>query len=645
VPTTAPFGSWRSPITVDVLTAGTVGLRYLAATDGTLYWVEGRPDEGGRDVLVRRTADGRIRDAVPREFNTRTRVHEYGGGAVAVRGMTAVFANFADQRLYRVDGETSPVAITAEPLAKGSHRYADGEIAPNAARMICVRERHEPNGVVNEIVDLPLDGSVSPRVLASGHDFFSTPRMSPDGRQLAWRVWDHPNMPWDGSEIFVADVRGDGTLADPRRVAGGRDEAVLQPGWSPDGTLHFVSERTGWWNLYRAKRGQIEALAPMKAEFGQVEWMFGQSVYTFLGDGRIACFFVRDGRRHLAIVDPEKQSVAELAPELSFISHPSRLGARLAFIGGGDTEPLGIMVLDPATGSREVIRTSARDVIDPGFVSRATPLDFPTDAGKTAHALFYEPTNADFVPPEGERPPLLVLSHGGPTGMTLSVLDPEIQYWTSRGFAVVEVNYGGSTGYGREYRERIFGQWGVVDLQDCVNAARHLANTGKADPRRLAIRGGSAGGYTTLCALVFTDVFAAGASYYGVADIAALAKDMHKFESRYFDRLVGPYPEAEQTYRERSPVHYFDRLERPVIVFQGLDDMVVPPAQAEMLVEALRKKGIPYAYLAFPGEGHGFRQAETIKRAMEAELGFYSAILGFPLGESIEPVRIENLAS
>ena len=642
MPTTAPYGSWRSPITADVLTAGSIGFSYLATTDRTLYWVEGRPHEGGRAVLVRCTADGRIKDVMPPGFNARTRVHEYGGGAVAVRGMTAVFANFADQRLYRIDGEGDPVAITAEPLAKASHRYADGEIG--RVRMICVRERHEADGVVNEIVALPLDGSAAPRVLVSGHDFFSTPRISPDGRQLAWRAWDHPNMPWDGSEIFVAELRGDGTLSDATRVAGGREEAVMQPAWSPDGTLHFVSDRTGWWNLYRAKRGQIEALAPMEAEFGLAEWTFGQSVYAFLGDGRIVCFFTRDGRRQLGILDPGTRRVVELAPDLSFISHPSPLGDRIAFIGGGETEPESVMLLDPSTGSREVLRASLLEPIDPDVISRARPLEFPTEHGRTAHALFYEPRNPNFVAPPGELPPLLVLSHGGPTGMALSDLNPSIQFWTSRGFAVVNVNYGGSTGYGREYRERLNGQWGVVDLQDCVNAARHLASSGKVDPRRLAIRGGSAGGYTTLCALVFTNIFAVGASYFGIADIAALARDMHKFESRYFDRLVGPYPQAEQIYHERSPVHYFDRLERPMIVFQGLDDPVVPTAQAEMLVDALRKKGIPYAYLAFAGEGHGFRKAETIKRATEAELAFYSAILGFPLGEPIEPLRIENFA-
>ncbi|TMG44187.1 MAG: S9 family peptidase [Chloroflexi bacterium] len=644
MPTTAPYGSWGSPITAEVLTRGSIDFRYLTASGDTLYWVEGRPNEDGRDVLVRRTADGRIADAVPREFNTRTRVHEYGGGAVAVRGTSAVFSNFADQRLYRVDDGGAPVAITPE-TAEASHRYADGVVAPDGAHLVCVRERHEADGVVNEIVSLPIDGSAPPRVIVSGHDFFSTPRISPDGRHVAWLAWDDPNMPWDGTELFVAERRRDGTLADPVRIAGGREESVFQPAWSPDGTLHFVSDRTGWWNLYRARRGAIDALAPMEAEFGLPQWAFGLSTYTFLGDGRVACFYTRDGRRQLALLRAGDRRPTDIAPEFSFVSHPTRLGDKLAFIGGGDAEAHTIVVLDPATGSTEVVRRSVADAVDRKYISPARAIDFPTDGGRTAHALLYEPRNADFAAPADERPPLLVLSHGGPTSMTLGVLDLRIQFWTSRGFAVVDVNYGGSTGYGREYRKRLDGQWGVVDLADCVNAARYLADAGKVDGRRLAIRGGSAGGYTTLCALVFTDVFATGASYFGVADLAALARDTHKFEARYLDRLIGPYPDAEEIYRARSPVHFFDRLERPVIVFQGLDDKVVPPAQADMLVDALRRKRLPFAYLPFAGEGHGFRKAETVKRSLEAELFFYSAMLGFPLGEKIAPVAIENRAS
>ena len=645
VTATARYGSWRSPITADLLTRKQISFSYLTTTDDALYWVENRPHESGRAVLVRRAPDGRIADVIPPEFNARTRAHEYGGGAVAVRGTVAVFSNFKDQRLYRVTGDSAPTPVTAEPPTPASHRYADGVITPDGGALVCVRERHETGGVVDDIAFVPLDGSAPPHTLAAGHDFFSTPRLSPDGRRLAWLAWDHPNMSFDSAELYVAELRGDATLSEARQIAGGPDESIFQPSWSPDGTLHFVSDRTGWWNLYRDRDGEVEPLAPMNAEFGLAPWVYGQSTYTFLDDGRIACSYIRDGRDHLALVDASSKQVVDLAPEFTSVSHPSALGSRLAFIGGGDARAQTVIALDPATGSTEVIRSSVTDEVDTRYISTARPIEFPTEDGLTAHALFYEPRNPEFVGPKEERPPLLVMSHGGPTAMFNTSLSLGLQFWTSRGFAVVEVNYGGSTGYGREYRERLNGQWGVLDVADCVNAARYLADSGAVDGQRLAIRGSSAGGYTTLCALVFTDMFAAGASYFGVAELSSLVRDTHKLEMHYFDKLVGPYPEAEETYRARSPVNFFDRLASPLIIFQGLDDKAVLPAQAEMMVAALRRKGIPFAYLPFEGEGHGFRKAETIKRCFEAELFFYGAMLGFPLGEDVAPVEIENRAS
>lgn len=614
---------------------------WLDTSGDLLYWIEGRPSEGGRDVLVRRTADGRASDVVPRELNARTRVHEYGGGAAAVRGTTAVVSSFTDGRLYRIDGDAPPVAITPEPATGRSLRYADAVFTPNGATLVCARERHERSEVVNELVSLPVDGSAPPRILASGHDFYAAPRLSADGRHLAWLSWDHPNMPWDGTDLYVAELRRDGSLGEARHVAGGRDESIVQPEWSPNGLLHFASDRTGWWNLYREDPGGITALAPMEAEFAGPQWVFALSMYTFLPDGRIAAAYVKDGIHHLAIF-----GAGEVRPRdgrFTFVAHLRSSGGRLAFIGAGPTELPAVVLLDPDTGEHEIVRRSRAEAFDTGYVSVPEPLEFPTDHDRTAHALYYAPRNLDFVGPKGEKPPLLVMSHGGPTGMAQSYLQPQVQYWTSRGFAVVNVNYGGSTGYGRAYRQRLDGQWGVVDLADCVNAARHLASSGRVDGRRMAIRGGSAGGYTTLCALVFSDTFMAGASYFGLADLETFVHDTHKFESRYLDRLVGPYPAAADLYRARSPVHAFDRLERPVIVFQGLDDKIVPPSQAEILVEALRRKGLPYAYLAFPGEGHGFRKAENIKRSSEAELSFYSTVMGFPLLDAIERVVVQNL--
>ena len=633
MPAVAPYGLWRSVFSADLVARGGVGLLpgWMASGDGSLFWMETRPDEGGRDVLVRRAADGSVADAIPRDLNARTRVHEYGGGAASVRDATVVLSSFTDQRLYRIDGGV-PAPITPEPPGPSTHRYADGVISSDGARLVCVRERHEGSEVVNEIVSLPLDGSAPPRVLVSGHDFFSTPRLGP-GSRLAWLSWDHPNMPWDGTDLFVAELRGDGTIADPVHVAGGRDESIFQPTWGPDGALYFASDRTGWWNLYRLDATGPTALAPMDAEFGLPQLRFGASTYTFLADGRIACFYVKDGTHHLATVDARTRTLAPLAPDLTWIAQPTRVGDRLALIGASGIEAPAVILLDPRTGAREVVRRSLSYEMASAYVSAPEPLEFPTDGGSTAYALYYAPRNPDYLAPDDERPPLIVMSHGGPTGMAFAYMRPEVQYWTSRGFAVVDVNYGGSSGHGRAYRERLVGQWGVVDLADCVNAARHLAATGRVDGRRMVIRGGSAGGYTTLCALVFSEVFAAGASHYGVADLAALARDTHKFESRYLDRLVGPYPAAEEVYRARSPIHSFDRLDRPVIVFQGLDDKVVPPAQAEMLVEALRRRGIAHEYIAFEGEGHGFRKAENIAKALEAELTFYSRVLGFPVPE------------
>jgi dipeptidyl aminopeptidase/acylaminoacyl peptidase len=644
MPRVAPFGGWRTPINAALVAAGEVPISLATLSGQDIYWLEGKPLEGGRNVLVR-YANGQRTELTPGEFNVRTRVHEYGGGAYVVHGTTAFFSNFADQRLYRQDAGSEPRAITPEPEAPAALRYADGRVTSDGRLLICVRERHLTKGgeAVNELVVLPTDGSSSPRVIASGHDFFSSPRISPDGRRLAWLAWDHPRMPWDGTEQWVADLADDGSVNNERDVAGGPNESIFQPEWSPLGELHFVSDRTGWWNLYCLDGEQARPLAPMDAEFGVPQWVFGLSRYAFLGDGGIACFYTRDGFAHLALLRPDQPPQTLDLPYTSYASLHTD-GDTLVFIAASPTEAAAVIRMDLRTGEREVLGRSLAHDLDPRYLSRPRPIAFPTANGRaTAYALYYPPTNADFVGGPSERPPLIVASHGGPTSMTTAQLNAEIQFWTSRGFGLVDVNYGGSTGYGREYRERLKGQWGIVDTEDCIDAARFLAREGEVDGQRLAIRGGSAGGYTTLCALVFHDDFAAGASYYGVADCEALAKDTHKFESRYLDGLIGPYPEALDVYRQRSPIHYADRLSCPVILFQGLEDRVVPPAQAEAMAAALRSKGLPFAYLAFEGEQHGFRKAETIQRTLEAELYFYSRVLGFPLAEPIAPVAIENL--
>jgi dipeptidyl aminopeptidase/acylaminoacyl peptidase len=645
---TAPYGSWQSPITAEIVAGGGVGLDELTVDGDDLYWLEGRPLEGGRQVLCRRTGDGQPQDVLPPPFNARTRVHEYGGGSYRVHNGTVLAANFSDQRLYRLDPDREPRPITPEPPTLAALRYADATLDPSGTWLVCVRESHDGERVTNELVALPADGSAPPRVLASGRDFYASPRLDPDGRRLVWLEWDHPRMPWDGTECRLAgfDPAAGRLVGEPSLVAGGPEESVAQPSWSPDGVLHLISDSTGWWNLYRSADGRLDALAPMDAEFAMPQWTLDQSTYAFLPDGTIACAYGRGPVWRLGLVKPGGGGVAPL--DLPFTSYyPPRLrttaGGRIATFAGSATQAAALVTVDPATGEYQVVRRSRDPNLDPAELSVPRPIEFPTEGGQTAYALYYPPTNPRFQAPAGELPPLLVTSHGGPTAQVVDQLSLSVQYFTSRGFAVVDVDYGGSTGYGRAYRQRLAGQWGIVDTQDCINAARHLADRGLADPKRLAIRGGSAGGYTTLCALTFHDVFGAGASYFGVADAETLARDTHKFESRYLDGLIGPYPQAADLYRQRSPIHHTELLSCPVILLQGLQDAVVPPAQAEQMAEALNAKGIPYAYLAFDGEQHGFRQASTVRRALEAELYFYGRILGFDPADQVEPVAIRNL--
>jgi len=647
----APFGSWKSPISSDLIAAGSVGLGQIILDGDDVYWIEARSAEAGRVVIVRRTPDGRIEDVNPPPFNARTRVHEYGGGGFAVDHGTVYFANYADQRLYKVEPGSVPSPLTPE----GAWRYADLLVDRSRGLIYCVCEDHTSttttaNGgqgsPVNGIASIPLAGG-SPRMLAAHHDFCSSIRLSPDGARLAWLCWDHPNMPWDGTQLYVARIRNDGSLQAPTAVAGDAtgEESIFQPEWAADGVPTFVSDRTGWWNLYHAGSGAAEPICPKAAEFGMPQWVFGMSTYAFTGGERgstIVCAYCEVGTWRLGIIDPSKATLEPLELPYTSISGLRAAGGSAYFVGASPTEPAAIVRLDLGTHEVEVLRRSSDIAIDLGYVSTPQPIEFPTDKGRTAHGLFYPPQNADFASPVEERPPLLVMSHGGPTSASQHAFRPSIQYWTSRGIAVLDVNYGGSTGYGRAYRSRLNGEWGIVDVGDCANGARYLVEQGLVDGARLAITGGSAGGYTTLTALTSTNVFAAGASHYGVSDLEALALDTHKFESRYLDRLIGPYPERRDLYVERSPINHTDRLSSPMIVLQGLEDKIVPPNQAEMMVEALRKKGLPVAYITFEGEQHGFRRAENIKRALDAELYFYSRIFGFELAEPVDPVPIEN---
>ncbi len=645
----APYGTWPSPVTPAMLASGGLRLGATWIEQGTVYWVEGRPDEGGRHVVVKADAFSDPTDVLPAGFNARTRVHEYGGGSYAVHRGIVYFSNFDDQRLYKLEPGASPAPIT--PETGGAHRYADGRVTADGSLWIGVRERHEgdrvPEDVHNELVAVATDGSREPRVIASGRDFYASPRISPDGCSLCFQAWDLPWMPWDGCELFVAPIGVDGTLGEPRLVAG-RDgeESVWQPAWSPSGELYWASDRGGWWNLERERGGERQVVKEMEAEFGWPQWLFSESSYAFLSDGRIVCHYSLGSEQHTALLDPETGELLDLDIPHSAVDWPrlSAEGRQVAFAAGGPSIADQVVVLDLDTRSMDVLRHSEVADLDPSWYSVPEEIEFPTEGGVTAFAHLYRPCNPGSSGPEGELPPLIVMSHGGPTSQSVPCLDLEVQFWTTRGFAVVEVNYGGSTGHGRAYRERLNGSWGVVDTIDCIAAARHLVSLGLVDGERLLIRGGSAGGYTTVCALVFHDDFAAGTSYYGIADLTAFVEGgTHKFECRYEHTLIGPWPEAADLYRTRSPVNFVDMLATPMLVLQGAEDVIVPPAQAEMIVEALQNKGLPHAYLLFEGEQHGFRKAETIIRSLEAELSFYAQILGFEPAGDVPKLRIENL--
>ncbi len=639
--TEAHYGSWKSPITADLITARGINLLEIALDGDDIYWIEGRANEGGRYTIMRRTPDGTITECTPPEFYARTTVHEYGGGIFTVADGVIYFANFRDQHLYRQRLGHNPEVLTPTD----GYRYADLELDTKRDRLICIREDHTGGTeAVNTIVSIPLKDGGDGQVLVQGNDFYSSARLSPDGSQLAYLTWNHPNMPWDGCELWLVDVRHDGRLEHPQLIAGGPSESVFQPQWSPDGVLHFVVEASGWWNLYRWQAGMLKALYPMDAEFGRPQWVFGMSTYGFASPTRILCCFSQDGAWHLAWLDTAIEELTRIASPYTDISD-IRVGKGFAaFVAGGPTQLFSLVRMDTRTGAMDPLRASFDTTVDPGYISIPESITYPTDDGQEAHAIYYPPANKDYQAPMDERPPLIVMSHGGPTGMTSTALRYSTQFWTSRGFAVLDVNYGGSAGYGREYRQRLNGRWGIVDVADCCNGALYIASQGLADRERLAIRGGSAGGYTTLaCLTLRPDVFKAGASHYGISELEVFAKDTHKFESRYMYSLIGPYPARKDLYFERSPINFIGNISAPMILFQGDEDKVVPPSQSKMMFEAVRGKGLPVAYILFQGEQHGFRKAENIKRSLEAELYFYSKIFGFEPADQIEPVPMENL--
>lgn len=662
----APFGSWKSPLTAEFVTGA--GVRLGGAWldgEGGIVWLEGRPAEKGRNVLVREASGGAAKeDLTPGEFNVRTRVHEYGGGAACVHGDTVVFSNFADQRLYMqsITGDRTPRPIS--PAVAGAVlRYADGEIDGSRGRFVCVREDHRQDGkeAVNEIVAVSLEGDpdADPVVLVSGKDFYSSPSVSPDGRQMAWVEWSHPSMPWDRTQLWVGQLSASGVVENKVCVAGGDSsivEAPTEPVWSPSGELFFVSDRgSGFWNIHRWVQGErrVEAVTSEEAEFTTPGWIFGHAHYAFVDERRIVAAYRDKGVSKLALLNVSSKELLPIStPFVDVYSVVSGGGRVLVTAGSPKFAPSIVEVAlgegGAAAGGRAErvlweVAPFDRAAYEP-FLSVPESIQFPTKVeGKSAYAIYYPPTNPEYAPPGGERPPLLVMSHGGPTSEVGMSLKLSIQFWTSRGWAVADVNYGGSTGYGREYRERLYGTWGIVDVDDCCSCAEYLVAAGKADGRRLAIEGGSAGGFTTLAVLAFRDTFQAGASFYGVSELTALATDTHKFESRYLDQLIGPLDTAAEVYHERSPINHVESFSCPVILFQGLEDKVVPPIQATMMYEAVKKKGLPTALVEYEGEDHGFRKAENQRSTLEWEMLFFSKVFGFELADPVQPLHIDNL--
>ncbi len=641
--TVAPYGSWASPFAIERLTEGVVFISEVRGAGGVRWWLEGRPDESGRQILFRRDPDGSVIRLTPEGFNARCRVHEYGGAATLVSGDLVVVSDFTTGRLHRVTAPEELVPLTPDR----AWRFADFVHDPLHERLFAVREDHEPDVVaahgewVNELVTIDLStGEVE--VVASGADFYAAPRLSPDGRRLCWLEWNHPNLPWDGTELKLAAIGEGGAVGPATTIAGSVDDWISQPRWSPDGVLHFVAEPDGWMNLFRYHGGVTTPVAPMAVEFASPDWVFGNAEYAFLDDGVILAVGRSDGRDRLYRIGPDGASTVLDLPYTE-IGSVSIDGGTAVLRAISPFEPAEVVDLDLETGGVEVLRRATPFIADRADVSAPRHVTFPSTGGRVAHANYYAPHNAAFRAPDGELPPLIVTSHGGPTAAAFSGWATGTQLFTSRGYAVLDVDYGGSTGYGREYRKALNGEWGIVDVDDCVAGAEWLVAQGLADPARLAIRGGSASGFTTLAALAFRRVFEAGTTYFGIGDLRAFVKDTHKFESRYLETMVGPWPAMQQRYLDRSPSLHADQIVAPVLVQQGAEDRVVPPAEAERIVDALWERHVPHAYLLFPGEDHGFRGHDAIIRSFGAELSFYGQVFGFTPADDVEPVEIKFL--
>lgn len=616
------FGNWPSIITTELITQEAISFAEMQSDGDDLYWSESRPSEKGRCALMKRTKNGEVSE-VNREMNVRSRVHEYGGGAFTARSGALFFSNDQDRSYYSIDAKGKIKKLCDDK----TKRFADGAISEDGKSIYLVCEEHRPDGqVLNYLVQM--DGEGNQKVVASGHDFYSSPRISPDGKKLAFLTWDFPNMPWDGSTLWLLNI-GDGTSVE---VAGGADESICQVQWSPKGDLYFCSDRTGFWNLYRLKNGKVgfECLYEMEAEFGLPAWVFGRPNYAFIshpsGEALVTVYSEK-GIDKLGLLLPNEHQFKELQQPFTYAANLCSIENKVYFFGASPTGPLSLIELDPQTGESQVVKQAVKSVPPKEWVSLPELIEYPSLNGKKGYGFYYPPKNPNCKGPAGQKPPLIVRCHGGPSGRANAFLSLEVQFWTSRGFAFVDVNYGGSTGFGREYLKRLEGMWGVLDVEDALAAAEMLVKRGDVDPKHLFIRGGSAGGYTVLCAAVKGQTFAGGTSYFGVSDLEQLYFDGHKFESRYGDRLIAPYPEGIDLIRERSPITHVDKIATPLLLLQGDEDKIVPPNQSEIIYEALKKRGVPVEYILFKGEGHGFRIGENIRRSLEEELKFYQKLL------------------
>lgn len=631
----SPYGTWKSPISSNDLIQDSTRYSFLHATDSKIICGEGRPKEKGRTVLQQISFDNAPKDILPKEFNVRSKVHEYGGKSFTLHNEFIYFVNLDDQDIYRLDPDQTTHRITTQ----SEYRFGDLTVSSDGRFLFCVAEKHHESHVDNMLVRVCLNTNAV-EIIASGYDFYASPVVSFDSKKIAWICWNQPNMPWDETELYIANISDKKGLDEVKLIDS--SASIIEPQFSKKGVLHFLSDRSGFWNLYTYENEASHPVYPVDFEIGGPQWVFGLHDYTFLENGHIACIGTKKAVDSLYVIDPFKKKIVRLETPFTSLADLYLVKDTLVFKAASPMHGSCIATYHLKNKHSEIIKEFGGSTLDEGYISIPEAVSFPTDGNKTAYGFYYPPKNKDFRPLDGEKPPVIVCCHGGPTAHVSPVMKLSHLFYTTRGYAVFELNYSGSTGYGTEYRNRLRKNWGIVDIQDCENAVLHLAKKGLCDKDKTIIKGGSAGGFSVLGALTFTDAFKAGACYYGVADMEALAKDTHKFEARYLDLIVGPYPKDKKTYIERSPIKHTEKLSCPIIFFQGADDKVVPPAQSEMMVEALREKKIPVSYLLFEKEAHGFRMAENIKKAAEAELYFFSKIFGIECADKLEPVHIEN---